>query len=209
MATVRHVTSGSRIKTFKPACDLLNRGYGVLMQVFLRVFSRVWSIASSFNLKFPLVSSKSSDSYLRLLPCLPSILILSTTFPSITCFRRQFIRKIWPIHLAFRHFIVRKILFSFLTLCHNPPFPTRSVPLIFWYLLNDTFQNSTVFLIYFPKFPRFSSTQTMLQICHFTSFFLKFNSNLLMKSVLLLSCHPDFHCTTTSCAICYCAPQRV
>jgi len=127
MATVRHVTSGSRLKIFQAAWFLLNRWYGVLIQVSWRVFSRVWSFAPSFNLKFSLVSSRSSNSYLRLLPCLPSVLILYSTFPSITSFIRQFVHKIWPIHLAFRHFILRKIFFSFLTLCHNSSFPTRSV----------------------------------------------------------------------------------
>ena len=43
-------------------------------------------------------------------PSLPSIC------PSITCFRRQFLRKMWPTQLAFLLFIVFRGLFYFLHL---------------------------------------------------------------------------------------------
>ena len=44
---------------------------------------------------------KSSSSFLRLLPRLLVTSISPFIFPSITCFRRQFLRKMWPIKLAF------------------------------------------------------------------------------------------------------------
>jgi hypothetical protein len=62
----------------------------------------VRSRASSFRCEYPLLSLRSSSSFLRLLPRLPVTSIPPFIFPSITCRRRQFIRKMWPIQLAFR-----------------------------------------------------------------------------------------------------------
>ena len=62
----------------------------------------VRSRASSFNWQNPLLSLRSSSSFLRLLPRLVVTSICPFIFPSITCFRRQFLRKMWPIQLAFR-----------------------------------------------------------------------------------------------------------
>jgi hypothetical protein len=56
--------------------------------------------ASSFNLQYPLFSLRSSSSCLHLLLHLPVTSILLSVFPSITCFRRQFLCKKWPILLA-------------------------------------------------------------------------------------------------------------
>ena len=53
----------------------------------------VQSRASSFNSQYPLLSLRSSSNFLRLLPCLLVTSICSFIFPSITCFRRQFLRK--------------------------------------------------------------------------------------------------------------------
>ena len=66
----------------------------------------VRSRASSFKWEYPLLSLRSSSSSLRLLPRLLATSISPFIFPSITCFRRQFLRKMWPIQLAFR-FLVR------------------------------------------------------------------------------------------------------
>ena len=63
------------------------------------------SSASSFKWQYPLLSLRSSSSFLRLLPCLLVTSISPFIFPSITCFRRQFLRKMWPIQLAFRFII--------------------------------------------------------------------------------------------------------
>jgi hypothetical protein len=51
----------------------------------------VRSSASSFNLQYRLFSLRSSSSCLRLLPRLTVISILPSSFPSITCFIRQFV----------------------------------------------------------------------------------------------------------------------
>ena len=63
----------------------------------------VRSKASSFKWEYPLLSSRSSSSFLRLLPRLLATSISPFIFPSISCFRRQFLRKMWPIQLAFHY----------------------------------------------------------------------------------------------------------
>ena len=62
-----------------------------------RFFHIVRSRASSFKWEYPLLSLRSSRSFLRLLPRLLVTSISPFIFPSITCFRRQFLRKMWPI----------------------------------------------------------------------------------------------------------------
>jgi hypothetical protein len=54
---------------------------------------------------YPLLSTRSSSSFMLLLPRLHITSIPPFIFPSITCCRTQFLRKIWPIQLAFRLFI--------------------------------------------------------------------------------------------------------
>ena len=56
------------------------------------------SRASSCNWEYPLLSLRSSSSFLHLLPRLLFTSISPFVFPSITCFRRPFLRKMWPIH---------------------------------------------------------------------------------------------------------------
>jgi len=89
----------------------------------------VRSSASSFSFRYPVSSLRSSSSCLRLLPCLPVI------FPSITCFRRQFLLKMWPIYSAFLLFVVCRIVLSswllvlFVILLHFPhDWPNWSSP---------------------------------------------------------------------------------
>ena len=67
-----------------------------------RALHIVRSRASSFKWEYPLLSLRSSNSFLRLLPCLPVTSIPPCIFPSVTCCRRQFRRKMWPIQFAFR-----------------------------------------------------------------------------------------------------------
>ena len=67
------------------------------------------SRASTFKSEYPLLSLRSSSSFLRLLPRLLATSIPRFIFPSITCFRRQFLRKMWPIQLAFRFLISCRI----------------------------------------------------------------------------------------------------
>jgi hypothetical protein len=66
-----------------------------------RVLHIVRSRASSFKWEYPLLSLRPSNSFLRLLPCLPVTSIPPCIFPSVTRCRRQFLRKMWPIQFAF------------------------------------------------------------------------------------------------------------
>ena len=81
------------------------------------------------------ISLRSSSSCLCILPHLPIISILPSTFTSITRFRRQFLCKVWPIQLAFLLFIVSGIFLSSLTQSNTSSFLIRSVKLIFSILL--------------------------------------------------------------------------
>ena len=90
----------------------------------------VWSRASSFKWQYPLLSLRSSSSFLRLLPRLIVICISPFIFPSITCFRRQFLCKMWPIQLAFHFLISCRIFLCSLTLSNTSSFLTWSVQLI-------------------------------------------------------------------------------
>jgi hypothetical protein len=74
----------------------------------------IWEqTAFLFQFPVPLFSWRSSNSWLRLLPRLPVTYILPLIFHSITCFRRQFLRQMWPIQLAFLLFTVCRIFLSF------------------------------------------------------------------------------------------------
>jgi hypothetical protein len=100
-----------------------------------RAFHRVRSSASFFRCEYPLLSLRSSSSFLRLLPRLPVTSIFPFIFLSITCRRRQFLRKMWPIQLAFRLLISCRIFLCSLTLSNTYSFLTWSVQLIFSILL--------------------------------------------------------------------------
>ena len=95
----------------------------------------VRSTASSFNWQYPLMSLRSSSSFLRLLPHPLVTSICPFIFPSITCFTRQFLRKMWPIQLTFRFLISCRIFLCSLTLSNTSSFLTWSVQLIFSILL--------------------------------------------------------------------------
>ena len=73
----------------------LTTGPKPLPKRFLHI---VRSKASSFKWEYPLLFSRSSSSFLRLLPRLLVTSISPFIFPSITCFRRQFLRKIHNDH---------------------------------------------------------------------------------------------------------------
>jgi len=88
------------------------------------------SRASSFKWEYPLLSLSSSSSFLRLLPRLLATSISPFIFLSITCFRRQFLRKMWPIQLGFRFLISCRIFLCSLTLSNTSSFLTWSVHLI-------------------------------------------------------------------------------
>jgi len=87
----------------------------------------VWSRASSFKWQYPLLSWMSSSSFWRLLSRLLVTSISPFIFSSITCFRRQFIRKMWPIQLDSRFLISCRIFLCSLTLSNTSSFLTWSV----------------------------------------------------------------------------------
>ena len=64
--------------------------------LFQSEFCRVRSSASCFNLRYQLFSRRPSTSCVRLPPHLP----IPCIFPSVTCFRRQFLWKMWQIQLG-------------------------------------------------------------------------------------------------------------
>ena len=112
--------------------NLSKTGPKPLPKRFLHI---VRSRAYSFSWQYPLLSLRSSSSYLRLLPRLLVTSICPFIFPSITCCRRQFLCKMWPIQLAFRFLISCRIFLSSLIRSNTSSFLTRSVQLIFSILL--------------------------------------------------------------------------
>ena len=106
-----------RLKTYKPNdCTVLLHKYVSIHSViclttgptplpewFLHI---VQSRASSFKWEYPLLSLKSSSSFLHLLPRFLVTSISLFIFPSITCFRRQFRYKMWPFQLAFHYMYI-------------------------------------------------------------------------------------------------------
>ena len=95
----------------------------------------VRSRASTFKWQYPVLSLRSSSSFLRLLPRLLVTSISPFIFLSITCFRRKFLSKMWPIQLAFHFLISCRIFLCSLTLNNISSFLTWSVQLIFSILL--------------------------------------------------------------------------
>ena len=108
-----------------------------------RNLHRVWASAYSFNFQHPYLFLSSSRSFLHPLARLPVTSNSPSIFHFITCFRRQFLRKIWPIMLVFLRFTVCRIFLSSSTLS-NPSFPTRSAQMIFAILFQQNIS----------KFPR-------------------------------------------------------
>ena len=86
--------------------------------------------STAFNFQYPLASLRSSSSCLCRLPCIPSTSI-PPLFPSITCFRRQFLHNMQPIQHAYLLYIVCKIFLCSLTLRNTSSFVTQSVQLMF------------------------------------------------------------------------------
>jgi hypothetical protein len=87
-----------------------------VQSLFQSEFHIVRSRVSSFRCEYPLPSLMLFSSFLRLLPRLPVTSIPPFIFPSVTCRRRQFLRKVWPIQLVFRLLISCIIFLCFLTL---------------------------------------------------------------------------------------------
>jgi hypothetical protein len=141
-----------------------------------RVFHRVRSSASFSNFQWPFCFRTLSRSCLSPLPCLHVTSIPSPSFPSIVCLKRRLIRKTWPIQLAFLLFILSRMFL--------PPPPSFCAVLP--HLSHDQSKwSSPSFSRYlFSTFPsvQFSAPyNAMLQMYRFTSFYLKFKSNFLIK----------------------------
>jgi len=132
----------------------------------------VQSRASSFKWEYPLLSLRSSSSLLRLLPRLLATSISPFIFPSITCFRRQSLRKMCPIQLAFRFLISCRIFLCSLTLSNTSSFLTWSVQLIF---SSTTFRN---FPGIFDLLPEASKFQHHTKPCSKCTILLVSSSNL-------------------------------
>ena len=142
------------------------------------------SSASSFCFQYHFFSLISSSKCLCLLPRLPVTSTLPSIYPSITCFRRQFLCKKRPIQSAFLLPIVYKILpFSF-TLCNTPSFLTRSIQLISSILLQHHISKlSRYSWSTFLTVQLLAPIKAVLKLDQFSSFFLNFQSNLLVKRV--------------------------
>jgi hypothetical protein len=84
-----------------------------------RVLHIVRSRACSFKWEYPLLSLRSSNSFLRLLPCRPVTSIPPCIFPSVTRCRMLFLRKMWPIQFTFRLRISCRIFLCSLTLSNR------------------------------------------------------------------------------------------
>ena len=94
---------------------------------------------------------------------------------TITCFKMQFLRKMWPIQLAFLLFTVYRIFLSSLTVCYTSLLHTRSVQLMFSILL----QNHTAKLSkYFWSTSSTSKFQPHTMLCSKCSTLLVSSSNL-------------------------------
>jgi hypothetical protein len=82
-------------------------------------------------------------------------------FPSITCFRRQFLHKMWPIQWAFLIFIVCRMYRCSLTDCHTSSFLTDRSN---WSSPAPHFVTFQVFLMHFPQCPVPAPHKAMLQM---------------------------------------------
>ena len=107
-----------------------------------RVLLTFRSSAASSNLQYTLVSLRLSSSFLRLLPRLYVASIFPSTFPSIMCFRMQFVPRTWPSQLAILLFTVCRLFLSSLSLCNTSSL-TRSVQQIFIFLQQHISKLST------------------------------------------------------------------
>jgi hypothetical protein len=86
-------------------------------------------------------------------------LYFPSVFSEMACFRRQFLRKMWPINLAFLHFIVCRMFLFSLTPCNACSFCTQSVELIFSILQHHISKFKGI-SVHFPKFLIFSALQS-------------------------------------------------
>jgi hypothetical protein len=125
------------------------------------VFHTVRSDAYYITFQHPLFSLTSSSSIFTSSSSSSRHSYPSIYSPSIACFRRQFLRKMWTIQLAFLLFILCRITHSSYILSNTSSFLIWSIQLIFSILLQHTnFKTLQVFLIYFLNCPSFSAMQS-------------------------------------------------
>jgi hypothetical protein len=91
--------------------------------------------AFSFKCEYPQLSLRSPSSFLNLLPRLTVTSIPPFIFPLIHCRRRQFLRKMWPIQLAFLLLISFRVFLCYLTLSNTSSLLTWPDQFIFSILL--------------------------------------------------------------------------
>jgi len=130
------ISHGPQDCTVRPATRYVNGVHSFIHSVIClatgpkplpkRALHTVRSRASSFKWDYPLLSLRSSGSFLRHLPRLPITSIPPFIFPSTTCSRRQFLRKIWPIQLALL-LLVSCWIFLYSLIRSNTSFLTWSV----------------------------------------------------------------------------------
>ena len=93
----------------------------------------------------------------------------------------------WPIKVAFLHFIFYSTFLSFLTLCNPSSILTCSVQLIFSVLVQHHISKvSRYFWSTFRSVQGSTPYKSLLQIWHSTSFLLQFKCNLLVKRDVFL-----------------------
>jgi len=114
---------------------------------------RVRFNASALKFRYLLSFLKLFSNCLCLLLRLPVSSNFSYICPPIRCFRRQFLRNMWPIQLAFLLFILCKISLSSFTLCNTSSFLTRSVQMISMLLQHHTSKHSRYIRSIFRKIP--------------------------------------------------------
>jgi hypothetical protein len=97
-------------------CDVRRR--------FQSFFQKECGLVPFFNFRYLLLSLKSSSSW-WLHHCPPITCILLFIYLPIACFRKQFLRKMWPNQIAFLLFIACRIFLSSLTLAHFSHNPSK------------------------------------------------------------------------------------
>jgi hypothetical protein len=88
----------------------------------------------------------------------------SSSISSVTCFTRQFLCKMWPIHSDILHFIMCMIFLSYSTLC-NTSFFTCSVQLFFSVLLQHHVSKPLVYFSIYSSFcfiPTYTSAHLLV-----------------------------------------------
>jgi len=116
--------------------------------------------ASFYSVRYPLVSLISSSSCSCLLPRLPVICVLLSILPSRTCFRRKYLRQMWPIDLAFLPFIVCKTFVPVLDSVYYFFISHTIGPAVLDTSPAPHSKPSQVFPICFPKCPDFKTVQS-------------------------------------------------